>query len=47
MRPMPADAGRDVATEQPVTPIVTSPLTNDQVMQALMLKIRTDYERGG
>jgi len=47
MRPMPADAARDVATERPVTPIVTSPLTNDQVMQALMLKIRTDYERGG
>ncbi|MGB3307747.1 MAG: DUF4157 domain-containing protein [Thermomicrobiales bacterium] len=47
MRPMPADAGRDVAAEQPVAPITTSPLTNDQVMQALMLKIRTDYERGG
>jgi len=47
MRPMPADAGRDVTTEQPVAPIATSPLTNDQVMQALMLKIRTDYERGG
>ncbi|MGN6032066.1 MAG: eCIS core domain-containing protein [Thermomicrobiales bacterium] len=47
MRPMPADVGRDVTPEQPVAPIVTSPLTNDQVMQALMLKIRTDYERGG
>lgn len=47
MRPMTADVGRDVTPEQPVAPIVTSPLTNEQVMQALMLKIRTDYERGG
>lgn len=47
MRPMAADPGRDLTSEQPVTPVTTSPLTNDHVMQALMLKIRTDYERGG